>query len=196
MNTRQRRRSPRAPAAGFTLVELLVGAIILAAISALSFPTLVSSYEEQKLRQAAIELQSKLLMARTLAQRLQGRCGVTISNVAAAGSTPSTVLVSATPAASFSGTNSCTSSTFSTLDLQAITNVRGLSISNSATTAGCSSPACALEFIPLGVRAGTPQTFFLSGTGTTVKTCVAVSLAMIRVGFLNSGGTTCDYTSS
>lgn len=175
----------------FTLVELAVVIAILVAISAVSFPSLVRSFEEQKLRQAAIELQSKLLRARTLAQRLQGNCGVTVT---------STGVRAATSADGFSGTNVCTTTTLTTLNLQAVTNVRGLAISNSnANQTGCSG-GCNLVFIPLGVLVGTPQTLYLSSRiGSSVHTvqyCVESSLAMIRVGFLNQGSAACNYSRS
>lgn len=177
-------RSPLAP--GFTLVELLVTAAILVVVSSVSFPSLVRSYEDQKLRQAAIELQAHLLRGRTLAQRLQSRCSLSISNGSA-------VQVSGTAGAT---NNACAAANLPSLNLSAETAVRGLCVSNAdGGPASCSTPA-AIQFIPLGVLAGAPQTLFLSGTATNTQFCVDLSLTLIRVGFRNASSGACTYSRS
>jgi type II secretory pathway pseudopilin PulG len=193
--------------AAFTLVELAVLASILVVASAVSFPSLVRSYEEQKLHHAAIELQSHLQRGRALAERLQGSCSFSLSN-------NNGVQVAITPAASFSGTNICTATSLAslnlgalnlgTLNLSQLTGVRGLSLSSiitpangSAITSTCpAATPCSTVFHSLGLLAGHPQTFYLSGTGTTSQSCVELSLSLIRVGFRNSASGACTYSRS
>lgn len=203
---RLRRPSP-VGATAFTLVELTVVAAILVLVSAASFPSLVRTYEEQKLRYAAIELQSHLQRGRTLAQRLQGKCSFSLSN-------SGDVLVSITPAVSATDINVCATSylsarnlsalRLSTLNLSQLTGVRGLALSStitpptgSATSSTCPrATPCSAVFNGLGVMAGNPQTLYLSGTGTASQFCVDLSLALIRVGFRNSSGGACTYSRS
>lgn len=200
-------RSCAIGATAFTLLELTVVAAILVLVSAASFPSLVRIYEEQKLRYAAIELQSHLQRGRTLAQRLQGKCSVSLVN-------SSDVLVSITPAVSATEINVCASSylsarnlsalRLSTLNLSQLTGVRGLALTStitpptgSATSSTCpSATPCSVVFNGLGVMVGDPQTLFLSGTGTTSQFCVDLSLTLIRVGFRNSGSGACTYSRS
>lgn len=174
------------PAAGFTLVELLVTAAVLIVVSSVSFPNVVRFYEDQKLRQAAIELQSHLQRGRTLAQRQQGRCTLAISS----GTGGAAVQVSG--AADVTNT-ACPAATLPALNLSAVTGVRGLCVTS--TGSGCSAPA-AIDFLPLGVQAGAPRTLFLSGTATTTQFCVDLNLTLIRVGFRNGGSGACTYSRS
>lgn len=173
-------RSPQ----GFTLVELLITAAVLMVVSSISFPNLVRFYEDQKLRQAAIEMQSHLLRGRTLAQRLQSNCTLAISN----GAGGATVQVS--------GGGACAATNLSALNLSAQVGVRGLCISNvDGGPASCSTPA-GITFLPLGVLMGNPQTLYLSGTGTGTQYCLNLSLTLIRVGFRNTSSGACTYSRS
>jgi len=173
---RRRRR-----ASGFTLVELLVISSVLVVLSSISFPNVLRFYEDQKLRQAAIELQSHLQRGRTLAQRLQGRCSLAISS----GTGGAAVQVS--------GTESCAAANLETLNLSALAGVRGLCVTS--TGSGCSAPAD-LAFLPLGVLSGAPRTLFLSGTATNSQFCVDLNLTLIRVGFRNGSSGACTYSRS
>lgn len=172
------------PAASFTLVELLVTAAVLMVVSSISFPSLVRFYEDQKLRQAAIELQSHLQRGRTLAQRLQNNCSLSIS----AGGVGSTAQVS--------GTGACANTNLPPLNLSTEVGVRGLCVSNAddgPTT--CTTPS-GITFLPLGVLVGDPQTLYLSGTATGTQFCLNLSLTLVRVGFRNASSGTCTYSRS
>jgi prepilin-type N-terminal cleavage/methylation domain-containing protein len=179
MSIRHLRHGHRA--AGFTLVELLVTAAVLVVVSSVSFPNVVRFYEDQKLRQAAIELQSHLQLGRTLAQRLQGLCTQEISS--GAGAAPVQV----------SGSGACAATNLQALDLSTVTGVRGLSVTCSGS--GCSTPV-AINFLPLGVLAGDAQTVFLAGTATATQFCVDLDLTLIRVGFRNGSSGACTYSRS
>lgn len=180
-------RAGRAVAA-FTLVELLVITSVLVLLSAASFPALIRYYEEQKLRQAAIELQSFLLQARSLAERRDGTCTVTLTTTgASAGNAPI-----------------CSRANLSALDLPQITSVRGLCLSeNGSVGTACTAPnPTQVVFNSLGVlavpQAGATSTrrLFLSGSATRVQYCLDLSLALIRVGFRNGTSGDCTFTRS
>lgn len=172
------------PAQGFTLVELMVTAAVLVLISSISFPNLVRFYEDQKLRQAAIELQSHLQRGRTLAQRLQSRCTLAISS--GAGGTTAQV----------SGSGACAATNLATLNLSTTVGVRGLCISNvDGGPTNCSTPPDT-SFVPLGVLEGAPRTLYLSGTATGTQFCVNLTLTLIRVGFRNANSGACTYSRS
>lgn len=169
------------PAPGFTLVELLVTAAVLVVVSSVSFPNVVRFYEDQKLRHAAIELQSHLQWGRTLAQRQQGRCTLAISS----GTNGAAVQVT--------GSDACAAANQQALNLSAVTGVRGLCVTS--TGSGCGAPA-AIDFVLLGVLAGAPRTLFLSGTATNSQFCVDLGLTLIRVGFRNGSSGACTYSRS
>lgn len=184
-----------ARAAAFTLVELLVAVAVLVLLTSVSFPNLVRFYETQKLRQAAVELQSQLLRGRTLARRLQSPCRLAISN-GANGATvqvtaPSTVLVN-----NIAINNACASTNLSTLNLTTEVGVRGLCVRDTdGGPSTCTAPA-AIDFVPLGVLVGAPRTLYISGTATTQQFCVDLNLTLLRLGFRNATSGACTYTSS
>lgn len=175
----------RTAEAAFTLTELAVAAAVLIMVSALSFPALVSSFEEQKLRQAAIEMQSLLLRGRTLAQRLQGTCQMTIASNATA---PASVSVSVSGGV-------CSTSDLSTHNLRQLSGVRALALS-------CSTTPCSVEFNALGAINGNPQILYLSIPAinnrsiSNAQFCVNVGLTLIRVGSRNGSSGACNYTRS
>ena len=183
MSLRHLRHGSSAP--GFTLVELLVTAAVLLVVSSVSFPNVVRFYEDQKLRQAAIELQSHLLRGRTLATRLQSNCILAIS-VGAGGAA---VQVSGAAVTN----NACAAANLQALNLSAVTGVRGLCVT--AAGSGCAAPAD-ITFLPLGVLSGAPRTLFLSGSATGTQFCVDLNLTLIRVGFRNGGSGACTYDRS
>lgn len=189
MTQRRLHRLPTSgqPAPGFTLLELLVTAAVLVVLSSVSFPVLVRSYEDQKLRQGAIELQGHLLRSRTLARRLQSPCSLSISS----GDRGATVQVSGTTGVT---NNACADTNLPVLNLSAETAVRGLCISDVDGTR-CSTPA-GITFLPLGVLAGASRTLYLSGSATATQFCVDVSLTLIRVGFRNANSGACTYSRS
>ena len=169
------------PAAGFTLVELLVTAAVLVVVSSVTFPSVLRFYEDQKLRQAAIELQSHLQRGRTLAQRLQTNCVLAISGGAGGA------------AVQVTGTDACAAANLQALNLSALTGVRGLCVTSTGTS--CSAPA-AINFLPIGVLAGTPQTIYLTGTATNTQFCVDLNLTLIRLGFRHASSGACTNTRS
>jgi type II secretory pathway pseudopilin PulG len=184
-------RQQRSGQKAFTLMELLTIAAILVLLSATSFPSLVRFYEEKKLRQAAIELQSHLLRSRNLAQQQRGSCGLSISN-------NNGVNVTATPAGSFTGTNVCTNTLLAPLALTTLTGVRGLAVgsSRSSNPSCLAATPCTLVFNSLSVLVGDPQIFYLSGSAITSQYCVDLSLTLIRIGTRNSNSGSCLYTRS
>lgn len=185
-----RRRQPaaRQAQAGFTLVELLIIAAILILVSAIIFPMILKSNEEQKLRQAAIELQSWLVRARSLAQRGYGSCAVTPDTNAAG---RLVVDSSASPTSTV-----CTSANLENLNLPALVSVRGFCLSsNGGSASSCTAPA-GLVFNDLGLLAGSAQTLYLAGSATTAQYCVEVSLTLTRVGFRNGSSGACRFNLS
>lgn len=172
---------------GFTLVELLVTAAVLVVISSISFPRVVQFYETQKLRQAAIELQSWLANARSLARRGYGSCAV---------SSPSAGRM-ALDTAITSTSSACTSSALGTLDLPALVAIRDFCLSSDGGSASsCTAPA-GLVFNNLGVLAGTTtRTLFLAGSATTAQYCVELNLTLIRVGHRNGNSGACRFDRS
>ena len=188
---RQARRRPLAGSPGllvqgFTLVELGVVMAILVLASAASFPSIVAFYQEQRLRQAGIELQSLLLNARTLSQRQRGTCSV-VRQIA----TPTLF----TADASVSG-NVCSRATLSNLDLAGLTGLRNLCVYTSLNN-NCAA-TITVAFSPLGVLAGTPRTLFLSDTSnaTSTQVCLDLSLALIRLGTRSGNSGSCAFLRS
>lgn len=177
------RRSSRR---GFTLVELLVTAAVLMVASAVSFPTVVRFYESQKLRHAAIELQSQLLRGRSMAQRLQTNCSLSLSS-------GGVVQVSGNDSAS---TNACASANLAPLNLSTEVDVRNLCVSRAdGGPANCIAPED-ITFLPLGVMAGAPRTIYLSSPRADSEFCVGLNLTLVRVGFRNANSGACTYTGS
>lgn len=167
--------------AGFTLMELAIVAAVLVMASAVSFPGLVRFYEAQKLRQAAIELQSHLLRGRALATRLQQTCTVSIGS----GASATTVQVT--------GSNACASTNLAALNLSQLIGVRGLCVSSSGSN--CSAPT-PISFLPLGVLVGQSSTLYITSTVTPAQACLDLSLTLVRVGFRPTSTSTCTYSRS
>ena len=177
-------RSDRRSVAGFSLVELLITISILSIISALAVNSIFSFLEQQRLRQAAIELISYLHTARARAMRessLSGRpCEVQLT-------------ASTTELAPTSSTrNTCNDVPgLSTLNLQASTRVQDLSISSSLG----SQDTYLMTFTRFGTLAAEnisnttavsyPLVLYLSGSATTVQRCVWLDTGLIRSGWRN-----------
>ncbi|MFM7311855.1 MAG: Tfp pilus assembly protein FimT/FimU [Cyanobium sp.] len=181
-------RSPLA----FTLTELAVVASILVIISAASFPALVTGFEQQKLRQAAVEVQSWLQRARSLAQRGYGTCAVTGT---ATGITAGTL----TRDTANTTSTACSSGNLPNLNLPALSTIRGFCLSTNGGTGATTCTALgsdgnSLVFTDLGVLAGSSRTLYLAGTAANnVQYCVEASLTLIRVGFRNSNSGACRF---
>jgi prepilin-type N-terminal cleavage/methylation domain-containing protein len=169
---------------GFSVVEMLITISILSVISAISFNSIFSFLEQQRLRQAAIELISYLHTARARAMRessLSGRpCEVQF--------TAFTTDLAPTNATR----NTCNDVPgLSTLNLQASSNVRNLSVSSNQG----SQEAYLLTFTRFGTLASEnisstaavnyPLVLYLSGSATTVQRCIWIDTGLIRSGWRN-----------
>jgi len=179
------------PRSAFTLLELLTIAAILVIASVAIFPIMARFYEGQKLRQAAIELQSHLLRARSLAQRQQSICTISLSNGAAGAD----VQVTGTLTRANNPSVDCLAS----LNLSQLTGVRGLGLCVTHTSSGVCTVSGTIDnivFLPMGVLVGAPRTLILSGSGTPAQVCLALSLSLIRVGYRPSGSGACSFAAS
>jgi len=167
---------------GFTLVELMVIVAVIGIVSAIGFSSMASFLQEQRLRQASLELASHLQSARSRAQREGGFCQLAVSGTT----------VSPTAA---SGNVCATAPALGSLDLAAVWGASGLVVSGST-----SSP---LSFSRYGALAsetsGTgllpmPRVLYLGANGTSVQRCVFLDLLSIRVGWRNGSSGTCTYS--
>lgn len=169
---------------GFTVVEMLITISILSIISALAVGSIFSFLEQQRLRQAAIELIGYLHSARARAVRessLSGRpCEVQL--------TSATTELAPTNATR----NTCNDVPgLANLNLQAISRVQNLSISSrlgaqdtyffTFTRFG----TLAAENISSTASTSYPLELYLSGSGTTVQRCVWLDVGLIRSGWRN-----------
>lgn len=167
---------------GFTLVELMVIVAVIGIASALTFTSMARFLQDQRLRQASLELASYLQSARARAQREGGICQLTLSGTSLAPSSVANNRCAATT----------TSEALAALDLAAVSGANGLAISGSI--------ADPITFTPMGVLASPNlssstllRILYLSANGTTLQRCVFLDLLSIRVGWRNTNSGVCSY---
>lgn len=162
---------------GFTMVELMLIVAVIGIASTLALTTTARFVQEQRLRQASLELAAYLQSARARAQREGRICQLTITGTTIG---PSSV----------SG-NAC--ATVPSLNLASVSGASGLTIG------GASSDP--ITFTGSGVMASQVlssstliRVLHLGASGTTLQRCVFLDLVSIRVGWRNSGSGVCSYT--
>jgi prepilin-type N-terminal cleavage/methylation domain-containing protein len=172
-------------AQGFTLVEGLITIAVLAIISAIASRSIFIFLEEQRLRQATIEMVSYLQTARARAIRessVSGRACEIQLNLAQAELSASNALG-----------NVCNDPPgLSSLGLRDSSSARDLSVSSNGVNTGIYY----FTFTRHGTLASSnlsssspvefPRVFYLSGSATEMQRCVWVDLAMIRSGWRSS----------
>jgi prepilin-type N-terminal cleavage/methylation domain-containing protein len=77
---------------GFTLSEVIVVIVISSILSAITVPSLLGSLQQNKVKQAFIDLREALIQAQTNANRLSDDCTVNISATAISGSPAGCIL--------------------------------------------------------------------------------------------------------
>jgi len=180
-------------ARGFGLVETLVSLSVMAIVSSIAISSVINLLEQQRLRQAAIELISYLHTARGRAMReanLAGRpCEILLVST-------NTELIP-----SNSTSNSCNDTPgLAALNLRASSQVQGLTITSNLGNL----TNYVLTFTRFGTLAaetisGTPANpypliFYLGSSRTSMQRCVWVDAALIRSGWRNSpSATRCTY---
>lgn len=175
------RRPPmcRQPA-GFSLFELIVAVGVILLLSGLSINLMREAplLQERRLRQAAVELQSHLLQARTLAQKVNSVCQVSLS-------TSPQPSVGADTSVS---PNACTTTNLPSLNLKTASNVQGLAVVSGSTTT--------FSFAGIGTLIGAADAVtILSASNISAQWCVKVTApaGVVLVGSRLSATDTCNY---
>lgn len=166
----------------FTLVELMVIVAVIGIVSGVAYTTMAAFLQEQKLRQASLELASYFQSARARAQREGGFCELAFS-----GASSTQVGPGATTAASG---NVCKNDPQQpSLDVAAVSGASGLVVQ--------ASPSTAITFTRQGSLASTtmPRMIYLSAPGTTQQRCLFLDLVGIRTGWRTGNSGACTYTS-
>lgn len=154
---------------GFTLFELVVAFVIVGIMAAITTPNLVGSKRDQQAKEVFSKIRDTLIEAQTNANRMSSNCTVTITTTSISGSPTGCVLEN----------NTIDSSVVS------VTSTGGLSITYDFK--GNTSQSQTLKIAPKD----------FSGNPISTNTrCIFVApkLGMIRSGFLDSNGTTCNNT--
>lgn len=183
MTLHLRHRNNRFSCSGFTLLEILVILVILAIVSSVSYRSFVSFMQEQRLRQAAIELVSYLQTARARAMREADDVGQACELQLQ----PSLNLVEPTTHTE----NVCHNTpALESIDLKLLSGIKDLSISGETgdsyyftfTRQGflASSNLSTSTFLTL------PRIIYLSTSSSQMQRCVLLDLASIRMGYRNS----------
>jgi len=173
---------------GFTLVELMVGVSIVAILAAMSWGALQASVAEQRLRQAAVELEDLLNTSRTIAIKNSATCKISQQTI---GGVP---VFSATPIDTTLTKNSCRTPNPRLLNLFLITG-KNLQISNNI-----SSNPISFTFTKYGTLDGASSltTYLGIPSATSWQWCIDVSApaAIVRVGARANSTATCNYRRS
>ena len=179
-------RHPRGRA--FTLVELMVIVAVIGLVSGAAFTTMAAFLQEQKLRQASLELASYLQSARARAQREGKTCELAFSGA-------SLTLIGPTAA---SGNVCNTLPLQPSLNLATVSGVSGLTVSfsglNNAITLTRLGTLASASLSGVTVQA-MPRIIFLSASGTTQQRCVFLDLVGIRTGWRTGNSGACTYSS-
>jgi len=172
----------------FTLVELMVIVAVIGIVSGVAYTTMAAFLQEQKLRQASLELASYLQSARARAQREGGTCELAFSGA-------SLTLIGPTAT---SGNVCNTPPLQPSLNLATVPGVSGLTMSGSGSTT-------AITLTRLGTLASKslsgptvpamPRMIYLSAPGTTQQRCLFLDLVGIRTGWRTGNSGACTYTS-
>ncbi|MEA5415419.1 pilus assembly FimT family protein [Synechococcus sp. BA-132 BA5] len=160
---------------GFTLIELMVTVAVISILSAVGFRSFSGFLEQQKLRQAALELAGMLRNSRALAMKNGAACQIIQTTTATFGAD-----------SSLTG-NTCTSTNVPALNLRASSGSSVLMATNATFT-----------FTPNGFASGTSATTLLSSSLATSQWCVSLisPSALIRVGWTTrSNVNACNYVS-
>jgi type IV fimbrial biogenesis protein FimT len=174
----------------FTLVELMVIVAVIGLVSGAAFTTMAAFLQEQKLRQASLELASYLQSARARAQREGGICELAFSGA-------SLTLIGPTAA---SGNVCNTPPLQPSLNLATVSGVSGLTVSGAGSTTAITLTrlgTLASQSIS-GVRVSAmPRMIYLSASGTSQQRCVFLVGVGIRTGWRVPVKPTdkCTYTS-
>jgi prepilin-type N-terminal cleavage/methylation domain-containing protein len=154
---------------GFTLFEVIVVVVIMGVMAAISAPNLLGSKRDQQAKEVFSKIRDTLIEAQTNANRLSSNCTVTITTTSMTGSPSGCVLESTTIDS----------------NVVSVTSTGGLSITYDFR--GNTSQSQTIKVAPKD----------FSGNPITANTrCIFVAprLGMIRTGFLDTNGTTCNNT--
>jgi Tfp pilus assembly protein FimT len=180
MSSPRRQYLPSRENRGFTIAEALVYAALLMSLTVVTFRTMRTFMEEQKLRVAAIELSAYLEIARSVALTNDTPCVIALSN-------STTGLFSVDT----SDYKDCSAGKInSTLNLRELTASHRLSV---ALLPG--SGSFPLTFNPEGTTRSGATALISSQDVPSGSWCVDVQapLATVRTGWLARGSDTCDY---